>query len=274
MPGIVIADPELTVGLPAIAPAQPASDAFTHCFEAYCAPGFHPLADGIALEAMRLISVYLPRLAPTARYRSPLAHAGGSQHGRTAFQKGLGGVHAMAHPVGPFSTLTAPKLGECLPVMVHNRAAIADRGAHGRAHAGFVEPPLSSPCWPGFSRSRQLLQVLPHTLAAIGANDECRRNRCRGRPDVSAGGNPVALDAPTLERPLPVGVAPATSRCRLKGAAGNDAGASHRWQRGRHAGRARSPRGGDSAYADPEPARHLGSAACNMRCGPLTPRPP
>src|SRR5579863_4677017 len=61
MPGIVISDPELTVGLPPSITAATGIDAFVHCFEAYCAPGFHPLADGIALEGMRLIQAYLPR---------------------------------------------------------------------------------------------------------------------------------------------------------------------------------------------------------------------
>ncbi len=61
MPGIVISDPELTVGLPPKITAATGFTAFVHCFEAYCAPGFHPLADGVALESMRLIKTYLPR---------------------------------------------------------------------------------------------------------------------------------------------------------------------------------------------------------------------
>ena len=102
MPGIVIADPELTVGLPAHLTAATGIDAFTHCFEAYCAPGFHPLADGIALEGMRLISEYLPRACANGadiEARSRMLAA--ASMGATAFQKGLGGVHAIAHPVGP-----------------------------------------------------------------------------------------------------------------------------------------------------------------------------
>jgi alcohol dehydrogenase class IV len=61
MPKIVILDAELTLGLPKGVTAATGMDAFIHCFEAYCAPGFHPLADGIALEGMRLIATYLPR---------------------------------------------------------------------------------------------------------------------------------------------------------------------------------------------------------------------
>src|SRR5207237_8542693 len=61
MPGVVSSDPELTVGLPPAITAATGMDAFVHCFEAFCAPGFHPLADGVALEGMRLIQTYLPR---------------------------------------------------------------------------------------------------------------------------------------------------------------------------------------------------------------------
>ncbi|MBS0387804.1 MAG: iron-containing alcohol dehydrogenase, partial [Proteobacteria bacterium] len=67
MPGVVISDPELTVGLPSGVTAATGIDAFVHCFEAYCAPGFHPLADGIALEGMRLIQQYLPRACENGR---------------------------------------------------------------------------------------------------------------------------------------------------------------------------------------------------------------
>src|ERR1700735_5413108 len=61
MPGVVISDPELSVGLPPAITAATGIDAFVHCFEAYCTPGFHPLADGIALEGMGLIQTHLPR---------------------------------------------------------------------------------------------------------------------------------------------------------------------------------------------------------------------
>ena len=57
----MISDPELTVGLPPHITAATGIDAYVHCFEAFCAPGFHPLADGVALEGMRLIQAYLPR---------------------------------------------------------------------------------------------------------------------------------------------------------------------------------------------------------------------
>src|SRR5207248_2338323 len=100
MPGVVISDPELTVGLPPAITAATGMDAFVHCFEAFCAPGFHPLADGVALEGMRLIQTYLPRAWDNGKdieARSRMLAA--ASMGATAFQKGLGGVHAIAHPV-------------------------------------------------------------------------------------------------------------------------------------------------------------------------------
>lgn len=101
LPGLVILDPELTVGLPVHLTAATGMDALSHNLEAYCAPGFHPMASGIALEAMRLISIYLPRAVENgqdleARYYMLVASAMGA----TAFQRGLGAMHALAHPLG------------------------------------------------------------------------------------------------------------------------------------------------------------------------------
>src|SRR4029077_15454181 len=101
VPGVVISDPELTVGLPPKITAATGIDAFVHCFEAFCAPGFHPLADGIALEGMRLIQTYLPRACDDRHDIEALSRMlAAASMGATAFQKGLGGVHAIAHPVG------------------------------------------------------------------------------------------------------------------------------------------------------------------------------
>src|SRR5258706_3986587 len=130
MPRAVIRDPELTVGLPPHITAATGIDALVHCFEAFCAPGFHPLADGIALEGMRLIAEYLPRAYDNGadiEARSRMLAA--ASMGATAFQKGLGGVHAIAHPVGAwYGTHHGLANAVILPyVMLHNRAAIAER---------------------------------------------------------------------------------------------------------------------------------------------------
>ena len=98
---MVIADPELTVGLPPTLTAATGMDALAHCIEAYCAPGFHPMADGIAVEGMTLIKEYLPRAVAEGddiEARSRMLAA--ASMGATAFQKGLGAVHSISHPVG------------------------------------------------------------------------------------------------------------------------------------------------------------------------------
>ncbi len=97
----VVADPEVTVGLPAALTAATAADALTHAIEALLVPAYHPMCDAIALEAVRLIAAHLPRAiaAPDdADARGHLMMA--ASMAAVAFQKGLGLVHAMAHPLG------------------------------------------------------------------------------------------------------------------------------------------------------------------------------
>lgn len=130
LPVVVIADPELTVGLPAHITAATGMDAFVHCFEAYCAPGFHPMADGIALEGMRLVKDYLPRAYADGgdiEARSRMLAA--ASMGATAFQKGLGAVHSISHPVGAFyNTHHGLTNAIVLPyVMLFNRPAIEEK---------------------------------------------------------------------------------------------------------------------------------------------------
>ena len=101
MPNLVIADPELTVGLPAKLTAATGMDALAHNLEVYCAKGYHPMADGIAMEGMRLIKQWLPIAVNDGQNleaRSNLMSA--SIMGGTAFQKGLGAVHSLSHPIG------------------------------------------------------------------------------------------------------------------------------------------------------------------------------
>ncbi|MFP6654006.1 MAG: iron-containing alcohol dehydrogenase, partial [Myxococcota bacterium] len=129
-PDLVIADPRLTLGLPAGLTAATGMDALAHCFEAYCAPGYHPMADGIALEGMRLISQNLLRAFQNGsdeEARTQLLMA--ASMGATAFQKGLGLIHALSHPVGGMTGLhhgTANAIFHPY-VMVHNRPVIEER---------------------------------------------------------------------------------------------------------------------------------------------------
>ena len=101
MPKIVILDPGLTLSLPPELTAATGMDALAHNLEAYCARGFHPMADGIALEGMRLVKDWLPTAVKDGSNISARAHMlVASTMGATAFQKGLGAIHALSHPVG------------------------------------------------------------------------------------------------------------------------------------------------------------------------------
>ena len=100
MPDIAVLDPTLTIGLPPHITAATGMDAFTHCMEAYLVDSFHPMADAIALEGMKMIIESLPKVIDTpndinARGQMLLA----ASMGATAFQKGLGMIHSMAHPL-------------------------------------------------------------------------------------------------------------------------------------------------------------------------------
>ena len=202
MPGVVISDPELTVGLPPAITAATGIDAFVHCFEAYCAPGYHPLADGIALEGMRLIQTYLPRACDNGRdieARSRMLAA--ASMGATAFQKGLGGVHAIAHPVGAhFNTHHGLTNAIVLPyVIAHNRPAIEARlQVIARTLELSGEPYRAVFDW--VLAFRQRLRI-PHSLAEIGvALGNADTIGHEASLDPSAAGNPLPTDAATYAR--------------------------------------------------------------------------
>ena len=106
LPSIVILDPTLTIGLPPKMTAATGMDALAHNLEAYCAPGYHPMADGIALEGMRLINDWLLEAVNNgsnieARQNMLTAASMGS----TAFQKGLGAIHSLSHPVNALNNI-------------------------------------------------------------------------------------------------------------------------------------------------------------------------
>jgi alcohol dehydrogenase class IV len=202
MPRIVISDPELSVGLPRAVTAATGIDAFVHCFEAYCAPGFHPLADGVALEGMRLIHRYLPRACADGNDIEARAHMlAAASMGATAFQKGLGGVHAIAHPVGSwFNTHHGLTNAVILPyVITFNRIAIAEKT---EVIARVLNLPVRG--FDGFLgwvlEMRRDLGI-PHSLAGIGVSaDKAAIIGREAAIDPSAGGNPIPVDAAQLER--------------------------------------------------------------------------
>ena len=130
LPVTVICDPELTIGMPASITAGTGLDAFAHCVEAYSSPHYHPMSQGIALEGMRLVKHYLPRAIARAddiEARANMMSA--AAMGATAFQKGLGAIHALSHPIGAVHhTHHGTTNAVCMPaVLQFNASAIRER---------------------------------------------------------------------------------------------------------------------------------------------------
>ncbi|MEO1194196.1 MAG: iron-containing alcohol dehydrogenase [Pseudomonadota bacterium] len=130
LPSSVIEDPELTVGLPAGLTAATGFDALAHCLEAYCAPSYHPMSDGVAVEGIRLIKEFLPRAVANG---SDLEARGQMQvaasMGAVAFQKGLGAIHAVSHGIGAlFDTHHGRTNGVMMPyVLAFNRPLVEEK---------------------------------------------------------------------------------------------------------------------------------------------------
>lgn len=195
MPKIVISDPALSVGMPAFITAGTGMDAFSHCLEAYCAPGFHPLADGIAVEGMRLVAGALVRAVKTPDDLDARADMlAAAAMGATAFQKGLGGMHALAHPIGAlYDSHHGMTNAVLMPyVLKFNRSVIEERITRLAAYLGLANP--------GFDSFLELVMRLrrdtgvPHSLAELGVDD--RQTALIAQMavvDPSAGGNPRPL---------------------------------------------------------------------------------
>jgi alcohol dehydrogenase len=130
LPTLTILDPELTVGMPAFLTAATGMDAFAHNLESYCAPGYHPMADGIALEGMSLIKKWLTVAVNEGENLEARGHMiTSSSMGATAFQKGLGAIHSLSHPVNSlFNVHHGLSNGIFMPyVLTFNRSTIEDK---------------------------------------------------------------------------------------------------------------------------------------------------
>jgi hypothetical protein len=197
LPQIVIADPALTLGLPAGLTAATGMDALSHNLEAFCAPGYHPMARGIAVEGMRLIHAWLARAVEDGGDLEARGHMlVASAMGATAFQRGLGAMHALSHPLGALydahhGTLNAVVMPY---VLLANRAAIEEEiayaaGCLGLERAGF-------PAFLDWVLGLRARIGIPENLAGLGIDD--RQAELVGRmaiEDPSAGSNPVAFSA-------------------------------------------------------------------------------
>ena len=106
LPSIVILDPLLTVGLPPEITAATGMDALAHNLEAYCAPSFHPMADGIALEGMKLVKEWLLEAVNNgSNVEARMNMLTAASMGSTAFQKGLGAIHSLSHPINALNNV-------------------------------------------------------------------------------------------------------------------------------------------------------------------------
>ncbi|MGH8189587.1 MAG: iron-containing alcohol dehydrogenase, partial [Steroidobacteraceae bacterium] len=138
-PQLVIADPELTLGLPPHVTAAVGMDALSHNLEAFCAPFFHPMADGIAAEGMRLIRQWLPVAVKNGANIEARAHMMvASAMGATAFQKGLGAMHSLSHPCSAnLNTHHGLTNGVVMPyVLAWNRSALEGKLSRLAAYLG------------------------------------------------------------------------------------------------------------------------------------------
>ena len=194
MPKVVICDPELTVGMPPAITMGTGMDALAHCLEAYCAPSYHPMAEGIAVEGMRLIFANLPKAVANGQDLEARAHMmSAAAMGATAFQKGLGAIHALSHPVGAlYHTHHGTTNAVFMPyVLVFNRPAIE---AKIERLGGYLGIPGG---FDGFLAAVLDLRKktgVPHDLKGLGV-DGARFDTIveMSLVDPTAGGNPVPL---------------------------------------------------------------------------------
>jgi alcohol dehydrogenase class IV len=200
LPGLVIADPELTVGLPPKITAAVGMDALSHNLEAFSSPFYHPMAQGIALEGLRLINTWLPEAFRNGSHVTARAHMMvASTMGATAFQKGLGAMHAMSHPCGAvLDTHHGLTNAVVMPyVLVHNRSAIAGRMAALARYLDLADPSFDAVLDWILSLREEL--GIPATLSDIGVTEaHVSQLAAMAAVDPSAGGNPVPLTVDTL----------------------------------------------------------------------------
>jgi alcohol dehydrogenase class IV len=201
MPGLVIDDPALTLSLPPRLTAATGMDALAHNLEAYCASGFHPMADGIALEGMRLIKDWLAVAVEDGRNLEARAHMMiASTMGATAFQKGLGVIHALSHPVGSlYDTHHGLTNAVFMPyVLAFNRPVIADRLTALARHLDLS--PASPEAVIEWTLALRKEIGIPHTLSALGVPENGLAQLVPlALNDQACASNPRLLDRASLE---------------------------------------------------------------------------
>ena len=201
LPAIVIEDPALTVGLPPHLTAAVGMDALSHNMEAYCSPLFHPMADGVALEGMRLIKDWLPAACADGNDLEARGHMQvASSMGATAFQKGLGAMHSLSHPCGSLlDTHHGLTNGVVMPyVLAFNADAIEEKMTALARYLDLANPSTKSVLdW--VLRLREQIGIQP-TLAELGVSEDLIPRLARmALEDPTAPTNPVKLTVENLE---------------------------------------------------------------------------
>ncbi|MEY4306088.1 MAG: hypothetical protein RIT52_2263 [Pseudomonadota bacterium] len=194
LPVVTICDPALTVGMPRFITAGTGMDALAHCLEAYSSPFYHPMSQGIALEGMRLVFENLPKVYANPNDLDARAHMmSAAAMGAVAFQKGLGAIHSLSHPIGAvYGTHHGTTNAVVMPMVLDmNRAAIEDRIEKAAAYLGIKG---------GFDGFRAAIMDLrktlniPENLTALGVtNPNLDELTEMALEDPSCGGNPIEM---------------------------------------------------------------------------------
>lgn len=199
LPSVVICDPELTVGMPGFITAGTGLDAFAHCVEAYSSPHYHPMSQGIALEGMRLVIDNLP-----TAYAEPgnlIARANmmsAAMMGATAFQKGLGAIHAISHPVGAmYHTHHGTTNAVCMPAVLRfNAPEVRARFDHAAGYLG-IQGGFEGFC--DFVDRFNDSFAIPKRLSGLGVTNPNVAKLIEGAlKDPSCGGNPIPLTSENI----------------------------------------------------------------------------
>ena len=203
LPSVVICDPDLTVGMPKSITAGTGLDAFAHCVEAFCSPHYHPMSQGMALEGMRLVKEYLPRAYDDGTDIEARAHMmSAAAMGATAFQKGLGAIHALSHPIGAmYHTHHGTTNAVCMPaVLQFNKPAITDVITQAARYLD-IEGGFDGFC--AYVDDLNTSLGIPKTLTALGVeNPDIDRIVAGALSDPSTGGNPVKMTAENTRKLL------------------------------------------------------------------------
>ncbi|WP_432816632.1 iron-containing alcohol dehydrogenase [Sulfitobacter sp. JB4-11] len=194
LPSVVICDPELTVGMPPVITAGTGLDAFAHCVEAFSSPHYHPMSQGMALEGMRLVKDYLPRAYADGTDLEARAHMmSAAAMGATAFQKGLGAIHALSHPIGAmYHTHHGTTNAVCMPaVLQFNKPKIRSRLARAANYLS-IQRGFDGFC--AFVDDLNAELGIPRNLRGLGVENPDLDRIVKGAlSDPSTGGNPVEM---------------------------------------------------------------------------------